>query len=825
MGPGYPAPRGSWRRVDTAADLPRRGPSPRRSAGFPTLPHPVARLVPADAPAHLAQAWAWNAGGRGEELGRPWTFAQRVGAGFIASLLVALVLAGTSVVALLSVRTSNKARILDLSMDLLEVERLRLAFSDKVSSGRGYALSGDALFAQDMMTSRQRFIATYERLKPRLTGEPVVALLESAAHAELEHEEAIRALLTANDTGASRERLEKVFEVRVGETRRRAFDSLQLLAERSEERLSLGIQDAVTADRRALTLIVLVGSLGLVVAAVLAWVLTRRLRPLHQEAEASARRFQLLVEGVQDYGIDLLDTRGRVASWNPGAERMTGYHESEVLGRPDSIFYPPDEVATGLPEKHLERARRDGRLRTEGWRVRKDGTRFLAEVIITALRDGQGRSQGFAKVSRDITERRRAERTQRLLAEAGRLFHQFLDPDQTVAELTRLMVPEVADACLLYLLSPSGELKTRAVAHVVPEKEQWIWEAVQRYPPPPETPMGIWQVLRSGRSELVPEVSPEALAHGAEDPVHLELMERVGIRSYLAVPLRVGQQTRGVFVLLTSSPERKLTLTDQVFVEELAGRAALALDNARLFREAQEAVELIGVAAHDLGNPLNTLQLLLRRLHRTDLSTGREKVREGLGTALKQTQRLGQLLHNLLDLSRLSSGKLVLDVAPVDLAELAHEVVERFSEQAAEAGSKLLFDAELGLVGRWDRMRLDRVVTNLLSNALKFGKGRPVEVRVERAGLARARLLVTDQGVGIAPESQHRIFNRFEREPSASQHAGFGLGLYIVRQLVEAHGGTIRVESTPGEGAVFTVDLPLMHLGTEVEPPGPVMPS
>jgi PAS domain S-box-containing protein len=769
----------------------------------------------------------------GGGVGRPWTFTQRIGAGFIASLLVALVLAGTSVVALLSVRTSNKARILDLSMDLLEVERLRRAFSDKVSSGRGYALSGDPLFAQDMAVSRQRFIATYERLKPRLDGEPVAALLESAAHAELEHEESVRTLLTAVDLHINRQQLEDIFEERVGEARQRAFEALRLLAERSEERLSLGIQDAVEADHRVHLLILLAATLGLTVAAVLAWVLTRRLRPLQHEAEVSAHRFQSLVEGVQDYAIYLLDTRGRVASWNPGAQRIKGYSEREILGTPASVFYPPEEVRAGQPERDLARARRDGRLRMESWRMRKDGTRFLAEVIITALRDAHGELQGFAHVSRDITERRRTEQTQRLLAEAGRLFHQFLDPDLTVAELARLMVPEVADVCLLFLLSPSGELKPRAVKHAVPEKEQWIWEAVRRYTPPSGAPGGIWQVLRSGRSELVSHVSPEALAQNAQDSEHLALMERVGVQSYLGVPLRVGEQTRGVFVLLTSTPERRLTPTDQLFVEELAGRAALALDNARLFREAQDAVELIGVAAHDLGNPLNTLQLLLRRLHRMELPPGGEKMREGLGAALKQTQRLGQLLLNLLDLSRLSSGKLVLDVAPVDLADLTHEVVERFAEQAEEAGCKLVFDAELGLVGRWDRLRLDRVVTNLLSNALKFGRGRPIEVRVERGTGPRARLQVKDLGQGIAQESQRRIFNRFEREPSAGKHAGFGLGLYIVQQLVEAHGGIIRVESTPGEGALFTVELPLaqpgaesgLEPGPEMEPPGPPGPS
>ncbi|WP_426756158.1 ATP-binding protein [Myxococcus sp. Y35] len=756
-------------------------------------------------------------------MARPWTFAQRAGAGFIISLLVALVLAGTSVVALLSVRANHKARLLALSRDVLDIKHLERTFNDKVVSGRAFALSGDTFFAQDMALARERFISTYESLKSRLTEEPLATQLEAVSHAELEHEEAMQALIMERGDGVPRQRLEQLYDGHVADTWRRATNSLRSLHQQAEVRLSQGIHESLTTDRSALGLSLLAGSLGLAGATMLAWTLTRRLRPIQQEAEASAERFQLLVEGVRDYALFLLDARGRVESWNPGAERIMGYREEEILGRPSSVFYPPDAVAAGIPDKDLARARRDGRLHTEGWRVRKDGTRYLADTSITVLQDARGQPRGFAKVTRDITERRRAERTQRLLAEAGGLFHQFQDPDQTVAELTRMMVPEVADACLLYLVTANGGLWPRAVAHAVPEKEQWLWDAARRFPPPREAQWGVWQVMRTGRSELNSDVSPEVLAKGLGGPEHLSLVEKVGVRSYLAVPLRVGQQIRGVFVLLTSAPERRLTMTDQVVVEEVAGRAALALDNARLWSEAQEAVELIGVAAHDLGNPLNTLQLLLRRLQTLE-QAGSQKARDGLAAALRQTQRLGQLLHNLLDLSRLSSGKLTLDVAPVDLAELVHEVVERFAEQAAEAGSTLELSAEPGLVGRWDRLRLDRVVTNLLSNALKFGKGQPVKLRVEHAGGTWARLVVRDHGAGIAPEAQRRIFERFEREPSGGKHAGFGLGLYIVRQLVEAHGGTIHVESTIGEGAAFIVELPLMLLGAELlEPPGPAM--
>ncbi|HET9449851.1 MAG TPA: HAMP domain-containing sensor histidine kinase, partial [Aggregicoccus sp.] len=219
-----------------------------------------------------------------------------------------------------------------------------------------------------------------------------------------------------------------------------------------------------------------------------------------------------------------------------------------------------------------------------------------------------------------------------------------------------------------------------------------------------------------------------------------------------------------------------------------------------------EALELIGVAAHDLANPLHMLQLLLSKLRRSNLEDP-EKVRTGLAAADRQTKRLGQLLSNLLDLSRSSSGALALELSEVDLGELVREVLERSAEQAAEAGCALSAELSPELRGRWDRMRLDRVVTNLISNALKFGRGQPVSVR-GWSNDGQVFLTVRDRGPGIPRESQGRIFGRFERAAGGEGKAGFGLGLYIVRQLVEAHGGHIRVESNPGEGASFIVELP-----------------
>ncbi|AKJ00038.1 signal transduction histidine kinase [Archangium gephyra] len=234
---------------------------------------------------------------------------------------------------------------------------------------------------------------------------------------------------------------------------------------------------------------------------------------------------------------------------------------------------------------------------------------------------------------------------------------------------------------------------------------------------------------------------------------------------------------------------------------------ALARENEHLRAEVRQALELVGVAAHDLGNPLLALQLRLQRLRAHTRENPRAQ--EGLALVEREARRMGLLVHDLLDLSRLSAGRLPLELEELDLAALAREVAERFSDQATAAGCALVVHAPGPVRGTWDRQRLDRVATNLLSNALKFGQGQPVELHVRAEG-HRVRLAVKDHGVGLPPDAQGRLFGRFERL-GATGRPGTGLGLYIVHQLVEAHGGTIHVSSRPGHGATFTIELPCLH--------------
>jgi PAS domain S-box-containing protein len=244
---------------------------------------------------------------------------------------------------------------------------------------------------------------------------------------------------------------------------------------------------------------------------------------------------------------------------------------------------------------------------------------------------------------------------------------------------------------------------------------------------------------------------------------------------------------------------------DRLLVEERQAREA-AEDAVRL-RD-----EFLSVASHELRTPLTALQFAVQRFRLFLAKHPHLGLPEGLmnttGTIERQVQRLTRLAGMLLDVSRTRTGRIELTVQPVDLAAIVREVADDLREEMAREHTPLTLQLPASLTGCWDRSRLEQVVINLFTNAMKFGAGKPLAVRLEAAGPV-ARLIVSDQGIGIAPEQQARIFERYGRAVSARHYGGLGLGLYIVHQIVEAHGGTIRVTSTPGAGSTFTVELPL----------------
>lgn len=286
--------------------------------------------------------------------------------------------------------------------------------------------------------------------------------------------------------------------------------------------------------------------------------------------------------------------------------------------------------------------------------------------------------------------------------------------------------------------------------------------------------------------------------------------------SYTSADARALGLERGADAYLT------LPIEPQVLIATV--NAMLRLHRAE--RELQEAVrsrdEFLSIASHDLRTPLTsiqlTMELVMRTLDRHVPPEAAEKLMPHLNRVTDQAKRLTHMLENLLDISQVSAGTVSLHLEPVDLCSLVQEAVARYREEIDKAGSAVNIQAQGSVVGQWDRLRLDQVVSNLVSNAIKYGEGKPIDVTVETVD-GRARLAVQDHGVGIAPEEQARIFKRFERGTRGRKSGSYGLGLWIVQRIVDAFGGRISVRSAPGEGSTFTVELPLQGHGSG-EPDG-----
>ena len=531
----------------------------------------------------------------------------------------------------------------------------------------------------------------------------------------------------------------------------------------------------------------------------------------------SEERFRLLIDSLQDYSVFPLSVDGRVSNWNLGAERLKGYSTQEAIGLHISIFFPQEERAEHVPERILHRAEAEGRAEYEGWLLRKDGSQFWGTVILSPMRDQAGRLRGFSNVARDLTERKKVEKARAFLAEAGEALTGSLEYERTLQEVARLAVHGMADWCTVAVQGLQG-LAVVSCAHEDRAREPDM-RGLLRVLPAGELKLsrGIGHVVRTGQSDLCPDTLEAAWvrpALGVDSPEHLM---QLGARSYMCVPLKARGSTFGAVTFVSVTPGRNYGPSDLTLAEELVRRAGLAVDNARLFREAQEALktrdEFLSMASHDLRSPLTSLRLQLQAV-RKDMQQGGGEARspERLATRVesmvRQTDRMLHMMDALLDIPQMTAGRLELKRQKLDLVELVRGAVATLDEELRQSGVEIRVHADGPVEGTWDRLRLEQVIDNLLSNAVKYGKGRPVELTLSMEG-PMAKLVVRDQGVGIAPEDQGRLFERFERVRLDRDVSGYGVGLWIVRRVVEAHDGSITVESRLGEGATFTVQLPL----------------
>jgi PAS domain S-box-containing protein len=657
------------------------------------------------------------------------------------------------------------------------------------------------------------------------------------------------------------------------------------------------------------------------------------------------------IDLVEDYAVLILDQSGLVRTWNRGARRIMGYEAGEIIGRSVELFYPAEDVRAGKPAGELVEAARLGRFEDEGWRVRKDGSRFWANIVITAGRDERGELDGFIKVTRDVTERERERRLReeqvaRAAAEAGAerlavlrsvteasLAMTALGLPKLLDELTfRVRLHVAADAAGVLLVDAAGEELTLSAAHgfspgtkvgghvavgrgiagriaaartalVVPDvsavEAAWpaLWEQMKSAAGVPMlaegallgvlmvatrkprsfsdedlnllrliadivaaaiqrvrvhtaltegerrfratfelAPVGVAQVGLDGRwlrvngalcsmvgysADELSAKTFQSITHPDDLPHDMELIAQLtggSIDQYAMQKRYFHRNGEVVWVQLTVSLVRGDDGRPAYFIsviEDIRARKRAHEERELLLAELREALSardrFLSTASHELRTPLTALMLQVRRL--TDARSGGGEpalpppVAGRVAAMSRQIDQLAALVEELLDVARIHEGRLRLHAEEVDLGALVREVVERFEEQAAQAMTPIDVTVREPVTGWWDRLRLDEVLTNLVSNAVKYGDHHPVSIVVGAEG-DRARVLVADRGIGIRREDRGRLFGRFERLSPDPSIGGIGLGLWITHEIVDALGGTIGVESEPGRGTTFVVELP-----------------
>ena len=511
--------------------------------------------------------------------------------------------------------------------------------------------------------------------------------------------------------------------------------------------------------------------------------------------------------------------------------RSYGFEPDSTLS-PSSILqrvHPDDVIAV---RSAIDAAVRHGEsFSLEHRIVRPDGQVRVFHVEGRVVRDETGKPARIIGAGQDITERAEAEKTVRrlieaqaaraaaeagqrraaILAEASRVLGTSFDYQTTLTNLTRLAVPELADYCTLDLLGRDGGFERVGVAHINPAKEQLLWDVTRWVRNGSPMVPHLRRALTEGESTLLPDIAPDLLAAQFIDEEHARILMAIAPTSLVSVPLLVAGRIIGVLCLYSSESGRHYGADDLSLAQELAGRAALAVENARLFNEADQATrardQMLGVVAHDLRNPLGTILMASELL--ADSLPPESAGRRQIAMVQRAGERMKRLIQDLLDLKRIDSGRLEIDLRPVPAGGMLAEALEMLRPLAAASKLELVLDAaeDLPIVVA-DSSRVHQVLSNLIGNAIKFTPhGGAISVGAERVG-HEVRFAVADTGPGIPAEQLPHVFGQYWQGERADQR-GIGLGLAIAKGIVEAHKGRIWVESVVGEGSTFFFTLPL----------------
>ncbi len=540
-----------------------------------------------------------------------------------------------------------------------------------------------------------------------------------------------------------------------------------------------------------------------------------------EELKESRDQLGIILAGVAD-GIVVREPGGRFIYANDAAALVYGYPDAaRFLATPVAEVQARFEILDAQRQP-FPRERLPGHLALQGqpapsavlcYRMRATGAEHWVLVKSRPVRDTQEQVVFAITILHEITAQRHAEERRDFLAEATARLTASLDYETTLQTLTQLVVPRLADGCVIEMLQEDGSLD-RVAAAIDPSTSAVAAELRRHYPPRLDAPHGIARVLRTGESELTPVIAPEVLVAAAHDAEHLRLLQALGMQSSMTVALIAHGRILGAAQFVSTTAGRHYGPDDLALAEDLTRRAALAADNARLYRTAQAAIatrdEFLSVAAHELRTPITSLrafaQLTVRRINK-DMVLDPVQIQQGMLTMMQQADKLARLVTQLLDVSRIEAAKLALQCEMTDFSALVESVVTML--QPTAPAHQLVLVTPGPVQALIDPVRVEQVVVNLVDNAVKYTpRGGPIAITVTQPAAGQVRLAVRDHGLGIPGSARDRLFDRFYQAHPKGHLGGLGLGLYISQQIVQLHEGQLSAEFPKDGGTCFVVDLP-----------------
>ena len=538
-------------------------------------------------------------------------------------------------------------------------------------------------------------------------------------------------------------------------------------------------------------------------------------KELRESEELFRSTFNHAAIGIAHVGLD-----GKWLRVNKRFCEIAGWSQKDLLKRSFLDITHPDDHELDL--KFIQELM-EGKVSIftmEKRYVKKDGSIRWVRATASLVRNSAGEPQYGIGIIEDIHEKKQAEEMMKMLADSSKLLAKSLDYNETLSSVADLVVPQLADWCIIDLLSENKKYERVKVAYR-DAKNKAIAEKLYQYPPQYGSNSPIERSLRLGKSILTENIILKKFSKYAYDKDHLKAILSMKQKSFMSVPLMARGKTIGAISFRSTS--KKYSKTDLFFAEQIASRIALAVDNASLYNKAQKAVQVrddfMGIASRELKTSLTTVEALAQIMERDFRNSNSKHSLDILSKMDKQLNRTTKLINDLLDVSRIQSGKISMRKELLDLQSVVEETVEncrRFS-----GGHNIILRINAKKKVHADRDKINQVLTNMITNAIKYSPDAKDIIVTLYKNKNNIIVSVQDFGIGIAEDKKQKVFERFFRAESLERErcsiSGMGLGLYISRKLIEQHQGLIWVKSKVGKGSTFYMSLPFRETNKEIE--------